>query len=202
MANFRAINTVCEAVMLLLRQTYAVQVNAQPDLFNRIPLSFEVYQTRSFDTPMVNGVSLFLYHVTINSTQRTIPVPPDPITGANRHPQLPLDLHFVLIPWGKDASLEQHLLGWVMRVLEDNPRLPSGLLNAAGGGGFATNEMIEIAAGTMTTDEMFHIWEVLPGDFRISAPYIARVVRIDSDRELGGGIVLTRDLAFGRVDTP
>jgi hypothetical protein len=47
---------------------------------------------------------------------------------------------------------------------------------------------------------MFRIWDVLPGDYRISMPYIARVVRIESELDTrGDGIVLTRDLGFGVV---
>ena len=196
MANFRAINTACEAVILLLRQSW------QPALFNDTPLNFEVYQTSNFERPMTNGVSLFLYQVSINRVQRTIPVPPDPVNGRKRHPQLPLDLQFMLTPWGQDSSMEQEILGWMMRVLEDNPILPAGILNAAGGAGFTDNETIEIAGGTMSTEEMFHIWEVLPCNFRISVSYIARVVRIDSNLEEGGVVVVTRDLRFGNGDRP
>jgi hypothetical protein len=196
MANFRAINAACEAVVRLLRLSW------QPGLFNNSSLNFEVYQTRNFDQPMTNGVSLYLYHVSINAVQRTLPVPQNPVNGRQRHPQLPLDLHFMLTPWGQDASMEQQILGWVMRVLEDNPKLPPGLLNAAGGAAFEENEIVEIVAGQMTNEEMFRIWEVLPGDYRVSVPYVARVVRIDSLIEAGGGVVLTRDLRFGKEETP
>ncbi len=203
MANVSAIHNVCEAVVRLLHQAWQSNPFPIDPLNTTTPplasMAFEVYQTSSFDSPMENGVSLFLYRVNINSTQRSIPAQPDPITGRQRHPQLPLDLHFILTPWAKHISTEQRLLGWMMRVLEDHPRLPPSLLNAAGDAGFDANEMVEIAAGTMTTDEMFHIWEVLPGDFRISVPYVARVVRIDSDMPMGGGIVLTRDLRYGEI---
>jgi hypothetical protein len=191
MATYRAVGATCEAVIRLLQQSW------QSSLFNNTDLQFAVYRTRDFAAPMDAGISLFLYRVTVNSVQRTPPAKPAP-GGRPRRPQLPLDLHFLLIPWAKDASLEQVILGWMMRTIEDTPILPAGLLNSLTAGVFDADETIEIVLGQLSNEEMFRIWDVLPSDYQISVPYTARIVRIDSELDLReGGPVLTRELDFG-----
>ena len=175
----------------------------EPSLFNGQPLQFEVYGPDNFANPMTTGLSLFLYHLSINQVRRTIPVGPDPITHLPRLPQLPLDLHFMVTPWAKSPSLEHEILGWAMRLLEDTPRLSAQQLNSVVAGvGFADDEAVEIIPGYISMEEMFRIWDVLPGNFRLSVPYIARIVRIDSLQDgRGEEIVTIRELDFGRLKT-
>jgi len=195
MATYRAIKATCEAVVELLKQSW------HEDMFTSEILSFEVYNSDSFtDLTVTVGVTLFLYRVEINATQRSLPAPPSP-TGQPRRRQLPLDLHFVLIPWADEPDEQQEILGWMMRAIEDNPVLPSSFLNANAPGTFADNEVVELIFGQLTNEELFRIWDSLPVDFHLSVPYVARVVRIDSDLDLtGGGPVLTRELDFGELE--
>lgn len=200
MANYRAISAVCEAVVRLLQQSW------RPELFDGTNLQFRVYRTKSFDSPMDAGVSLYLYRVVPNTTVRTPPPRPVPgqPEGRQRRPQLPLDLHFLLTPWAKEASLEHEILGWMMRTVEDTPTLPAGLLNSQVAGVFDADEQVQIVQGQLSNEDMFRIWDVLPSDFQISVPYMARVIYIDStlDRQVGAP-VLTRQLDFGVVkDSP
>lgn len=191
MASYRAISATCAGVMRLLRQTW------QPALFNDTTLSFEVYRTSDFENPMTVGVSLFLYDVRVNDTQRSYPgrVNPD---GTRQRRQLPLDLHFILTPWAEEAAMEHEILGWLMRTLEDHPTLPAAALNTPTATVFNESEHVELLAGTLATEETIRIWDVLPADFRLSVPYVARVVRIDSvQTEPAGEVVLSRELDFG-----
>jgi hypothetical protein len=193
MATYRAVGATCEAVIRLLQQSW------RSDLFNGTDLQFEVYRTRDFASPMDAGVSLFLYRVMVNSVQRTPPSKPGP-GGRLRRTQLPLDLHFLLIPWAKDASLEQVIVGWMMRTIEDTPILPAGILNTLTADVFGPDETVEIVSGQISNEELFRIWDVLPIDYQISVPYVARIVRIDSELDLReAGPVLRRELDFGTL---
>ena len=129
MATYRAVGATCEAVVRLLQQSW------QRNLFDDTDLQFAVYRTKDFTHPMEVGVSLFLYRVTVNTVQRTPPARSSP-GGRHRRSQLPLDLHFLLTPWAKEASLEQVILGWMMRTVEDTPILPAGILNTLSSGVF------------------------------------------------------------------
>lgn len=191
MANYRAVSATCQAIVRLLRQSW------RPELFDDTGLQFAVYGTKDFVEPMDAGVSLFLYRVSVNGLQRTPPARPGP-NGRPRRTQLPLDLHFLLTPWAKEASLEHEILGWLMRVLEDTPILPAGLLNSQVTGAFDPEETVEVVRGDLTNEELFRIWDVLPHDFQVSVTYVARVVRINSEMELQeASPVLTRQLDHG-----
>lgn len=90
-----------------------------------------MYQLKDFDAPMTVGISLFLYRVAVNLTQRNQPSRPS-ANGTPRKRALPLDLHYLLTPWAGTAERQQRLLGWAMRTLEDSPVLPAGFLNNHG----------------------------------------------------------------------
>lgn len=180
MANYKAIAAVSEGVISLLQDNY------QPEDFNN-ELEFKVYLSKDFFQPMTAGVTLFLYRIYLNGTQRTPSgrMGPD---GQRYRPQLPVDLHFLLTAWGQDASLQHTIAGWMMRILEDTPILPAGLLNRKYENTFHPDETVEIGFTELTTEEMFRIWEVIAHHaYQISVPYIARNVRIDSNRVLSSG---------------
>ncbi|MCB0253141.1 MAG: DUF4255 domain-containing protein [Anaerolineae bacterium] len=194
MATYRAISATCQAIVRLLQQSW------RPELFDDAPLQFAVYSTQDFADPMDAGVSLFLYRANINGVQRTPPARID-ANGQRRRTQLPVDLHLLLTPWAKAASLEHEILGWTMRTLEDWPILPAGILNSQVPNTFAAEETVEIVRNDMAIEELVRIWDVLPHDFHVSASYMARVVRIDSELDVqAAGPVLTRQLDYGVVE--
>lgn len=189
MATFQAIGSVAEAVSRLLGQSW------QPSLLNGMQLQFEVYQGKDFQTPMEAGVSVFVYQVSVNKVQRTLP-PADP---QHRRP-LPLDIWLLLTAWAKDASAEHAILGWAMRAIDDNPILSAGFLNAYTPGVFRPEETVELAPGDLTNDEVFQLWQVLPNSLQLSVPYVARVVRMESALTVPLAVpVASRELGFGTV---
>jgi hypothetical protein len=185
LAEFHAIQVTCEAVMRLLQESY------RPDLIEpSTNLQFEVYGTEDFKDHMAQGVSLFLYRVHLNATQRS-PLVKDP-GGSVRRELLPLDLHFFVTAWAPKASLQHAILGWAMRLLEDSPILSSSLLNGVRAETFRGDETVELIAGALTNEELMRIWDDLSADYQLSVPYVARVVRIESMRELAEGEPVTQ----------
>lgn len=176
MASYQAISTVTNAVIRLLRKNY------RPEDFDGNELSFEIFQAKDFEKSTVTaGVSLFLYRLMHNGTQRLPPGRPLP-NGRRAETLLPLDLHFFLTVWGTSPSLQHTIAGWMMRVLEDTPILPSGLLNEVLPGSFANGENVELSLVEMTTEDLLRLWETLvPSNYyELSVPYVARAVRIES----------------------
>jgi len=197
MADFRAIATVSEAVLQLLRSRY------RPEDFDQ-QLEFRVFTAKDFAQPLTAGVSLFLYRIFPNGVQRTPPSPPRPESG--RFPSLlPLDLHFMLTVWGKEASLQHTLAGWMMRALEDHPIFPAALLNAVTPGVFRPDETVEVSLTELTNEDLLRIWDTLVQNiYQLSVPYVARVVRIEAQRPLeeSGGVVQERITRGARLLTP
>ncbi|MBN1978243.1 MAG: DUF4255 domain-containing protein [Anaerolineae bacterium] len=181
MASYRAVAAVTEAVVYLLESQYT------PAKFDGNQLEFKVYLAKDFEQPMDAGVSLFLYRIYANDTHRT-PKGRVSLNGERHRTQLPLDMHFLLTAWGKDASLQHTIAGWMMRVLEDTPVFPAGLLNKSVSNVFHPDETVEVGLTQLTTEELFRIWEVIGNNaYQISVPYVARYVKIESEHLLAEG---------------
>lgn len=181
MADYRAIEAISKAVVHLLRLSY------QPADFNEHHLQFAVYAAQDFEQPMSAGVSLFLYRVLINGTHR-IPSGRRAPGGGRYQTQLPLDLHYLVTVWAKDASLQHRVAGWMMRTLEDTPILPHGLLETVAPGVFHNDEAVELTTGELSNEDLLRIWETLEQNkYQISIPYVARNVRIESAQTISTG---------------
>ena len=174
MADYRAFAAVSEAVLALLRSNY------QPEDFNN-ELDFRVFLARDFgSSSLQSGVSLFLYRVLRNGTYRA-PAGRLSDDGQRFRNQLAVDMHFILTAWGRDASLQHTIAGWMMRVMEDTPALPAGLLNSVIPDVFQPEESVEIMLADLSTEDLLHVWETLVQNvYQLSVPYVARNIRIES----------------------
>jgi hypothetical protein len=181
MATYQAIAAVTDAITHLLESQYS------PDDFDGNALQFRVYLARDFLNPMDAGVSVFLYRIFPNGSHRS-PAGRFGPDGRRQRPMLPLDLHLLLTAWAKDASLQHTIAGWMMRILEDTPSLPPGLLNHRYAGAFEDDETVELVLTDLGTEELFEIWDVVADNaYQISVPYVARVLRIESSLSTSKG---------------
>jgi hypothetical protein len=175
MADFRAIEGTTNAVVRLLQASYASEDFGHD-------LLFQAYVPESFQQPMTAGVSVFLYRIVLDGVHRMPPPRFDP-SGARTHPQLPLDLHYLLTFWARDASLQHRIAGWTMRTIEDTPVLPHALLEAAAPGVFGLDETVQVIPAELSNEDLFRIWDVLgQSKYQLSVPYLARNVLVASRR--------------------
>jgi hypothetical protein len=149
---------------------------------------FELYRPNSFDTPMDNGISLYLYRVLVNTSRRNLPpfVAPD---GKRYRPPLPLDLFYLMTAWGTGAEVQQRLLGWAMRELENTPILPSSLLNhyLRETDTFRPSETVELICEPLSWQDMNTLWDGFKANKtnqHLSVTYVARMLLIESQLEL------------------
>lgn len=194
MATYQSVFATCAAICNVLEQSRSAALFG-PEIAN---VDCQVFTTAGFETniPAAGQVALFLYRVDVNPVQRTLPPRPR-YDGIRERRHLPLDLQFLLIPRATTAERQQLILGWMMRVIEDNVSIPANILNSGQEDTFAPEEHIEVTPGSLTTEEILRLWDQLPADFNICVPYCARVLRIESPiSELEGPPVLQRDLDF------
>lgn len=173
MAKAQAIAVAGQTVLGLLADNIPKSEFANP--------RFELYQTASFQSPMEEGISLFLYRIEINSGLRNAPIRTG-LDGISRRPPLPLDLYYLLTVWAKDVVKQQRILGWAMRTLEDAPVLTAGRLNHFGTETdvFHPNETVEIIYNSLSLQDLSNLWSAFKVSLPMSVAYIARVVGIDS----------------------
>jgi len=149
---------------------------------------FEAFQFKDFqrEPPISLGMSLYLYRVSVNASQRNMPPSVD-IDGRMRH-RLPLDLHYMITAWAMTAINQQRLLGWCMRTLEDTSCLSATLLNNYGRPerSFHPAESVQLLYDPMSLQDTIQLWDVLKPNIQLSVTYTARVVYLESPLEMGG----------------
>lgn len=196
MASANAIAAVGQAILALIaggvpREEFAAS-------------RFELYQAKDFQTPMEEGVSLYLYRISPAGEIRNYPprVAPD---GRRFRQVLPINLHYLLSSWAREAAKQQRLLGWAMRILEDTPILPAGLLNHGGPeqDTFRPNETVDLTMETISIYDMGAIWDVAKPNTQVSVCYVARMIGMESQIEIPAGPpVQTRVFRSGEVVQP
>jgi len=194
MATYPAIAATSDAVLGLLQ---SAAVGTEFD-----GVAFAHYQSGDFESPMSDGVSLYLYRVTVSSNRNLPPqVGPD---GRRYRPPIPLDVHYLVTAWAETAVRQQRMLGFAIRTLEDTPILPAGVLNqhSPEPNVFRPEETVELVYENLTVQDIGYIWDVAQTKEQPSATYTARMVEIESPVAFDeGGLVQTRELQFAQAES-
>jgi hypothetical protein len=189
MANHLAIHSFCQSLSDYLSQRHATYV--PPAGVPALPAaSFLVLSSSKFSSHDVipdGTVSLFLHRITIDNhlrnTRRGTAVGP-----------LGLDLHLLLTIWADDADDEHILLAWAMREFHQHAFLDRSSLSEEAG--WAVDEQINIVPAELSPEEMARIWEAAHRGYRLSYPFIARVVRIAPDAVPDGAPVVASRFTY------
>lgn len=120
------------------------------------------------------ALTLFFYRVDSNRAMRAAWSTAGAYDGRS---SLALDMYFLLTAWAANAESELRILGRTMQALEDTPIISGPLL--AGNAGWAADECLQVVLGDMESETLVRLFETLPIRYRLSVPYIARVLRLD-----------------------
>lgn len=120
-------------------------------------------------------VSILLYRVDFNKTMRASWSAVGAVDGKAH---LPVDLHYLFTAWADNADHEHRLIGRAMQVLEELGSLSGPLLHPDGD--WSANEAVQLYLEDIATDDLMRTFESLACDFRLSIPYIARVVVVST----------------------
>lgn len=132
------------------------------------------------------ALSIYLYRADFNKTMRASW---SAIGNQDGLGHLALDLHFLLTAWADNAEFEHRIIGRAMQALETTPVLGGPLLDASGG--WAPTETVSLVLEEISTEAVMRTFDSLPTDYRLSIPYIARMVRIDGLRQVQDPLVTT-----------
>jgi hypothetical protein len=137
-------------------------------------------QTNDFDkaanSPLFgkNTLTVFLYRIDFNKVMRAAWSGAGAIAG---RAHLALDLHYLLTAWSENAEHEHLILGRALQCIEETPVLAGPLLHPEGA--WAPHEGLQLVMEDVPTEALMRTFDSLPTDYRLSVPYIARVLRID-----------------------
>ena len=186
MATYRAVAAVSRAILKLLEDSCprAEFPNAQ----------FDLQQALDFQkSPPAEGVSLFLYRTTVATARRNLP-PRVELDGRRFKAPLPLDLFYLVCVWARSADVQQRLLGFCARALEDTPILPAGLLNhyAPEPSTFQPQETVQIVPETLSFQDFHQLLDLLKPNVPLAMTYAARMVPLDSQIPLADALAYSR----------
>jgi len=122
------------------------------------------------------ALSVLLYRVDFTKAMRSALAPRAAEEGRN---YLPLDLHYLLTAWADNAQDEHLIIGRTAQVIDRFGMLSGPALDSTGG--FDAQESVSLLMEDLTTDELMRTFEALEVDFRLSLPYLARVVLVSGD---------------------
>jgi len=193
MATSAAVGATSDAILTLLRRA----AFDDPDWRTVSVLHYrssDLQKALSPDTPLT--LSIFLYRVALSAGLRNVPT--HYLNDKPRRPAIPVDLFYLVTAWASDATMQQKLLGWAIRTIEDTSTLPSNLLNeGAWAGVFAPSETVELVWHVLTMQEEYDLWQIAQTNQQPSASYVARTVALESTLTMPTGpAVQTREFDF------
>jgi len=198
MANMHSVAAAGRSLERLLNQAFG---EAPVPVLNKTSRAFLI-QTEDFDQGSTSqsiiqrpALSIFLYRIDFNKTMRAAW---SGVTANDGRAHLPLDLHFLLTAWADNAESEHAILGRAMQCLDTTPILSGPLLHPSGE--WTANEAVNLVMDEISTEALMRVFDSLPCDYRVSVPYIARVVRLDSRRIAPAPDVITA--VTGKVPSP
>ena len=174
MPNVHAVHSVGHSLVTWLRNAYPASLRTVTEC-EFLLLSSGEMQSKEERGP---AISLWLYRVLPNEHLRNAPRRAD---HPDSRPPLYLDLYYLLTVWADNALAEHLLLTWAMDRLHDVPALDASALSPEGNWGYG--DTVQLQPTEMPTEDMMRVWDGVQAGYRLSVPYVARVVRIDPEHE-------------------
>lgn len=143
-----------------------------------------------------NRLSLYLYQIEINPWLRNQPGtltrrPADgdqPAGLIRRAPALPVDLIYMMVPYGRSSEIELVLINKLVRLFHDVPALEGPLLDPAVRA--VGNQAIAIVPQEESQHQMRDLWAGFPGkSYKITRLYRLSPVQLPSTLSAGVGMV-------------
>ncbi|MEU4609829.1 DUF4255 domain-containing protein [Streptomyces umbrinus] len=180
MSNALAIAHVTQALALL------IEANLQPE----IDMAVKVEPRKpSADPPAEPTITVFLYQVTPNTSQRNNDLPTRASDGTLlKRAAAALDLHFLISAYGEESELVgQRLIGSVVRTLHEIPVLPKDIIELAGEKPYLAGsdlaeaaQRVRFSPTVMDIDETSKLWGMLhQTPYTLSVVYQAALVFIE-----------------------
>jgi hypothetical protein len=174
MADFAAIAATGRSIERLLNHCFQEEEPLEGRRTRAILVRTDDFE-RDAATITAPALSIFPYRVDFNKTMRAAW---SAVASQNGRAHLALDLHFLITPWAENAEFELRILGKAMQCLETTPVLSGPLLHPSTN--WAPNENLQVVMEEISTEAVMRTFDSLPTDYRLSVPYIARAIRIDS----------------------
>jgi hypothetical protein len=172
MSTIYSVHSVGDSLVSFLRNTYPEPLRTEHPCEFRLISSGELEENKDLGT----AVTLYLYRLDLDKYTRNSPHP-DHLKGNSR--PLSLCLHYIFIIWAETPLVENTIAAWVMSQMHQHPVLDQSTLSSSGG--WQPSDQVFIVPIEMSNEDLMRLWDAMAPSYRLSLPYLARVVRIDPD---------------------
>lgn len=201
--------TAVAAVTLTLQAILGNSIPADPNLADTTVTTLPPDKARGNNN--ANQLNLFLYQVLPDAAWRNMSMPGQLKPGETGFPPLPLTLHYLLTPFGRDNDTSQpfshQLLGKAMSVLYDHALLGPDEIKAATAASLPASDLdrqverVRITLQPLSLEEISKLWTGLATQYRLSVAYEVSVALIESTQLARTPLaVLTRGPADRGID--
>jgi hypothetical protein len=175
-AGYRSVAAVGKSIEGFLNTAFAVEQPVDTDATRAVLIQTDDLDLGTTSLIVRPALSILLYRVDFNKTMRASWSSVGHLDG---RAHLPLDLHYLLTAWADNAAHEHRIIGRTMQVLEEVGAMGGPLLDPDGD--WLVGETVQLYLEDMATDDLMRTFDSLTCDFRLSIPYIARVVVVSTD---------------------
>jgi hypothetical protein len=146
-----------------------------------------------------NLLGIYLHRITIDDHGRSRFFKPQGTDISAPRPELPVNLHFLLIANANSATIEADLMSWAMVELANHSQLDiSHLQTTDEDWGHA--EVLNITPVDLTTEDLMRIWDVFESPYTSTMAYTAKTVRLRlNPQRTEGPDVVSRVIPGGRI---
>ncbi|NMG75798.1 DUF4255 domain-containing protein [Aromatoleum diolicum] len=135
--------------------------------------------------PNTDTLGLYVHRVSVDPFSRNRHLPPQPGRHLPR-PELPVNLHVMLIAWCTHTEQEISYLATAIQIIGSALSLESADVSLADPD-WGHEDSVQVLPEEMSTEDLMRIWDSLPGDYRLSAPYLIKTVRLAPDLDRADG---------------
>lgn len=144
-----------------------------------------------------NLLGIYLHRLTIDDHGRSRFFRPQGTDDAAPRPELPVNLHFLIIAHATSATVEADLMSWAMVELANNSQIDVSHIQDIDDE-WGQSETINITPDDMSTEDLMRIWDVFESSYTSTMAYTAKTVRLRlNPQRTEGPPVSTRVLPGG-----
>jgi hypothetical protein len=174
MAGYRATMGILQALRESMSQRMKKLLGGNPSVV-------QVGYHELNGTPVGENLGIYLYRFSVDPFARNRYLPPSAGRRTPR-PELPVNLHILLIAWCNGTESEIAYLSAAMQIIGSAMNLGISQVGISDPG-WGEADSVQIIPEEMSTEDLSRLWESFPGSYRLSVPYIIKTVRFAPDEE-------------------
>jgi len=159
------------SIVAMLRREHALR-SGEPRA------DFRLVSADAIQAGLDEAVTLFLYRVDIDPSQRRVEVDTvGPSHEVSRRTTLAVEARYLLTAWFRDPVVQQRILARCMSILDARPTLSQDDLTAPIP--WMDDDVIKIGFDTIDTEQLQRQFESLTVPYQPSVPLIVRRIRLE-----------------------